>query len=125
MRCFTATTPALSCPAARAHHGQARFMYCLRNSQTPLVDKMALFWHQVFATGKLKSRQLQRGAGPNHHVPPALEWATIGSYWCVWRKTPAMIFWLDNNENHRDAVNENWGRELLELFSMGLTTPRD
>ena len=31
-----------------------------------------------------------------------------------------MIFWLDNNENHRDAPNENWGRELLELFSMGV-----
>jgi len=31
-----------------------------------------------------------------------------------------MIYWLDNNENHRDAVNENWGRELLELFSLGV-----
>ena len=30
-----------------------------------------------------------------------------------------MIFWLDNNENHKRAPNENWGRELLELFSMG------
>ena len=28
---------------------------------------------------------------------------------------------MDNNENHRDAVNENWGRELLELFSMGVS----
>jgi len=36
-------------------------------------------------------------------------------------KNPAMIYWLDNNENHRDAVNENWGRELLELFSMGVS----
>ena len=34
-------------------------------------------------------------------------------------KDPAMIFWLDNNENHKEAPNENWGRELLELFSMG------
>ena len=31
-----------------------------------------------------------------------------------------MLYWLDNNENHKDAVNENWGRELLELFSMGV-----
>ena len=30
-----------------------------------------------------------------------------------------MIYWLDNNENHKDLPNENWGRELLELFSMG------
>ena len=31
-----------------------------------------------------------------------------------------MIYWLDNNENHADSVNENWGRELLELFTMGV-----
>ena len=31
-----------------------------------------------------------------------------------------MLFWLDNNENHKDAPNENYGRELLELFSMGV-----
>ena len=35
-------------------------------------------------------------------------------------KDPAMIYWLDNCENHATAVNENWGRELLELFSMGV-----
>ena len=35
-------------------------------------------------------------------------------------KDPAMIFWLDNNENHKDEINENWGRELLELFTMGI-----
>jgi uncharacterized protein (DUF1800 family) len=31
-----------------------------------------------------------------------------------------MIYWLDNCDNHAHAVNENWGRELLELFSMGV-----
>ena len=31
-----------------------------------------------------------------------------------------MIIWLDNNDNHKDAINENYGRELLELFSMGI-----
>ena len=31
-----------------------------------------------------------------------------------------MIFWLDNNENHKNEINENYGRELLELFSMGV-----
>ena len=34
-------------------------------------------------------------------------------------KNPAMIYWLDNNYNHKDEPNENWGRELLELFTMG------
>ena len=31
-----------------------------------------------------------------------------------------MIMWLDNHDNHRAAINENYGRELLELFSMGV-----
>ena len=35
-------------------------------------------------------------------------------------KDPAMIIWLDNQDNHKDAINENYGRELLELFSMGV-----
>ena len=35
-------------------------------------------------------------------------------------RDPAMIFWLDNKDNHKDAPNENYGRELLELFSMGI-----
>ena len=35
-------------------------------------------------------------------------------------KDPAMIIWLDNQDNHKGAINENFGRELLELFSMGV-----
>ena len=34
-------------------------------------------------------------------------------------KDPAMMFYLDNCMSHKDAINENWGRELLELFSLG------
>ena len=35
-------------------------------------------------------------------------------------RDPAMIMWLDNQDNHKDAINENYGREILELFSMGV-----
>ncbi len=35
-------------------------------------------------------------------------------------RDPAMNYWLDNCENHAGAINENYGRELLELFSMGI-----
>jgi uncharacterized protein (DUF1800 family) len=35
-------------------------------------------------------------------------------------RDPAMIIWLDNQDNHRGSINENYGRELLELFSMGI-----
>ena len=48
------------------------------------------------------------------------EWA--GSTTCLVElsKDPAMIIWLDNHTNHKDSINENYGREILELFSMGV-----
>ena len=85
----------------------------------PLQEKVALFWHQVFATGlakvlheKTMLNQIdlfrQHGLGNFRDLLVNLA------------KDPAMIFWLDNNFNQKGALNENWGRELLELFSMGV-----
>ena len=100
--------------------GQAGWMYQMVNSPNPLVEKLALFWHHVFATGNskvdncdqlLEQIDMFREHGMGNYRNMLVELA----------KNPAMIFWLDNNENHRDAVNENWGRELLELFSMGVS----
>jgi uncharacterized protein (DUF1800 family) len=100
--------------------GQASWMYHMVNTERPLEEKMALFWHHVFATGNSKidncdqlMEQLEmfRKFGMGNYREMLVELS----------KNPAMIYWLDNNENHRDAVNENWGRELLELFSMGVS----
>ena len=102
--------PQLSC---------ADWIYHMINTKRPLEEKMALFWHQVFATGNSKVDDYnelttmigmfrRHGMGNYHDL--LIELA----------RSPAMIFWLDNHENHADAVNENWGRELLELFSMGV-----
>lgn len=35
-------------------------------------------------------------------------------------RDPAMLMWLDNQDNHKDSINENYGREILELFSLGV-----
>ena len=95
------------------------WMYRMLNSQRPLQEKMALFWHHVFATGVTKNQHVMasvnqikmfRNVGMGNLRDILLELA----------KDPAMIFWLDNNENHNGEPNENWGRELLELFSMGV-----
>jgi uncharacterized protein (DUF1800 family) len=100
--------------------GQVRWMYQMITTQRPLEEKMALFWHHVFATGNskvdncdqmLEQLEMFRRCGLGNYKSLLAEVA----------KNPAMIFWLDNNENHRDAVNENWGRELLELFSLGVS----
>ena len=101
--------------------GSAEWLHFMINTKRPLEEKMALFWHQIFATGVSKVDHydeitrmvaLFREKGMGNYKDLLLEVA----------KNPAMIYWLDNFENHADAVNENWGRELLELFSMGVGT---
>ena len=85
----------------------------------PLQGKVALFWHGVFATGLAKV--LHEKTMLNQI--DMLRTHGLGSFrdlLAQLARDPAMIFWLDNNFNHKDAINENWGRELLELFSMGV-----
>ena len=99
--------------------GAAEWMYYLLNSKRPLEEKMTLFWHQVFATGVSKVDHYDE---VNDQIILFRELG-LGNYkklLIAMAQDPAMLYWLDNNENHKDAVNENWGRELLELFSMGV-----
>ena len=100
--------------------GQASWVWRMVNTKAPLQEKVCLFWHQIFATGVSKVDHYDeitdmidmfREKGMGKYRDLLLEVA----------KSPAMLFWLDNNENHATAVNENWGRELLELFSMGVS----
>ena len=88
------------------------------NTPRPFEEKLALFWHGVFATGYTKLFQgravLQQIEMFRRHGLGSLRTLLVEL-----SKDPSMIFWLDNNRNHNGAVNENYGRELLELFSMG------
>ena len=98
---------------------QTYWMYRMVNTKRPLEEKIALFWHHVFATANtklcnprpiLKQIALFRRYGLGSFRTLLVELS----------KNPAMIFWLDNKDNHRSEPNENFGRELLELFSMGV-----
>ena len=111
--------PGALLPGGMPPMGNINWMFHMVNTQRPLEEKMTLFWHHVFATGNSKvdnydqlldqiSMFRRMGMGNYRDLLVALS------------KNPAMIYWLDNNENHKRAVNENWGRELLELFSMGV-----
>ncbi len=96
-----------------------RWLYRMVNTERPLEEKMALFWHHVFATSVGKS---EHGLSSKVQIDlfrrnAASDMRTI---LVDLAKDPAMIHWLDNSENHSDQPNENWGRELLELFSMGV-----
>ena len=98
---------------------QEEWTYQMINSKRPLQEKIALFWHGILVTGHAKceyprQQQLELdmfrtvGMGNFRDLLQALS------------KDPAMVFYLDNCMSHKDAINENWGRELLELFSLGV-----
>jgi hypothetical protein len=110
--------PSVLLPGGVPPMGNINYMYYLVTTQRPLEEKMALFWHHVLATGNskvdnydqmLEQIDLFRNNGMGNYRDLLLKVA----------KNPSMIFWLDNNQNHGTEVNENWGRELLELFSLG------
>ena len=95
------------------------WLYRLVSTDSPLREKIALFWHNVFATGYAKvtngkpmSDQLRMFR--SHGL------AKLDDLLLKLSRDPAMIIWLDNVDNHNGAINENYGRELLELFSMGV-----
>ena len=99
--------------------GHASWTYTALNTQAPLQEKMALFWHGIFATGVSKVDHWDEITD----LIDTFRVNGLGSFKDLLikvAKNPAMIYWLDNNENHAHRINENWGRELLELFSMGV-----
>ena len=98
---------------------QTYWLYRMINTRRPLEEKMALFWHGVFATGYTKLNHPKQIL----HQIALFRRHGLGSFHTLLlevSKDPAMIFWLDNKDSHKEAVNENYGRELLELFSMGV-----
>jgi uncharacterized protein (DUF1800 family) len=105
--------------AREIYSTQACWLYRMINTQRPLEEKMTLFWHCLFATAYNKSNHpqmllMQIDMLRKHCLA---DFATI---LLELSRDPAMIFWLDNQENTNQVHNENYGRELLELFSMGI-----
>ena len=88
-------------------------------TRRPLEEKLTLFWHGHFATGENKVRDSRMMLRQNEmlraHASGAFRDLLIGIL-----KDPAMLVYLDNGENIKKHPNENFGRELLELFTMGV-----
>jgi uncharacterized protein (DUF1800 family) len=99
--------------------GTAYWTWRMINSRRPLEEKIALFWHGILCTGSSKIE---------HPKQQLVEFdmfrrCGLGSFRDILleiSRDPAMIFYLDNCMSHKGAINENYGRELLELFSMGV-----
>ena len=104
---------------SRLEDAQAWWLYRMIHTRRPLVEKMTLFWHGHFATANskvdnprlmLKQNELFRSLGLGKF--PALLLGVA--------RDPAMILWLDNGTSSKKHPNENFGRELLELFTLGI-----
>lgn len=102
----------------RYHASGMRWFFRMINSERPLEEKVALMWHNRFATAASK---VNNSRALTVHLE-MLRDNGMGNFKTLLQKIsrdPAMIWWLDQQTNHGEAVNENYGRELLELFSMG------
>jgi uncharacterized protein (DUF1800 family) len=88
-------------------------------SANPLIEKMTLFWHGHFATSNAKVQSLPQMAAQNALFRThAL--GNFGDLLHAIARDVAMLVWLDGNANRRRQPNENFARELMELFSLGV-----
>ncbi len=95
------------------------FAWRMINSKSQLQEKLMLFWHGILCTADSKT---QSYVTSNAELEMLRE-KGMGSFRDLLveiSKDPAMLYFLDNCLSHKDAINENYGRELLELFSMGV-----
>ena len=113
---------------------QRWWLYRMVHSRRQLLEKMALFWHDHFATSVLQINYvLGTGTGDNATLDgtekplmlvqnETLRRYALGNFRAMVHaiaRDPAMILWLNNAENRVGNPNENWARELLELFTVG------
>jgi uncharacterized protein (DUF1800 family) len=86
-------------------------------TQAPLVERMTLVWHDWFATAKSGSQglSLTQNRLLRRHALGSFESLALDI-----TRDPAMLIFLNGVQNHRGDVNENYARELQELFCLGV-----
>jgi uncharacterized protein (DUF1800 family) len=126
-------------PAANITDARQRWLFRMVHSTRPLQEKMTLFWHNHFATAfskisadttaqegarLLAAKPSEDPAGVKGQLELLREHALgnfLGLLTAV-AQDPAMLFWLDGRSNVRAHPQENFARELMELFTMGVDT---
>jgi hypothetical protein len=101
--------------------GQLRAWWLTRMlySPHPLREKMTLFWHNHFATSNAKVQSARMMVGQYR----LMHRHALGDYAALLRgmsADPAMLVWLDGKGSKKGSPNENYAREVMELFSLGV-----
>src|SRR5262245_5282546 len=98
----------------------AWWAYRILHTGHPLREKLALFWHNHFATSFAKVLNAGHMLGQYDRIYQH----ALGSFRPmledISEKDPAMLIWLDTVESQKGKPNENYARELMELFSLGI-----
>jgi uncharacterized protein (DUF1800 family) len=104
------------------NNGQQATAYWLHRmlyGPNPLREKITLFWHNHFATSNAKVQN----AGHMLRQYELMQQHALGSFRSMVREMttdPAMMIWLDTRLSKKGMPNENYARELMELFTLGI-----
>ena len=102
-----------------ASQARAWWLYRMLYSPHPLREKLTLFWHNHFATSNAKVNN----AGFMLGQYELMYRHALGNFRDLLQEMsndPAMLIWLDTNQSKKGMPNENYARELMELFSLGI-----
>ena len=131
------TTRGVFSPNNVIQDARQRWLFRLVHSPAPLQEKMALFWHQHFATAYSKvssvvgttdaarmmaAKASEDPGGARGQLELFRQYA-LGNFRDLLvevAKDPAMLVWLDGRLNTKAKPQENFGRELMELFTFGV-----
>jgi uncharacterized protein (DUF1800 family) len=131
------TTNGAFAPQSNISDARQRWVFRMVHTNRPLQEKMALFWHNHFATGYTKiagatnaaegARYMAAKPGDDPaHVRGQVEMLrdnALGNFQDILvgiAKDTAMLFWLDGRTNTNRQPQENFGREIMELFTVGV-----
>ena len=93
------------------------WLHRMLKSANPFVEKLSLFWHNHFATSNAKVQSVPQMAAQNNLIRQH----ALGNFRPLLHgmaKDVAMLVWLDGNANRKRHPNENFAREVMELFSL-------
>ena len=105
-------------PADAYGHDHLWWLDRMVRTRRPLVERMTLVWHDWFATSNAGVGSQKLMLAQNR----LLRRYALGSFDRLLvsiTANPAMLIWLSGTDNRKDAPNENYGRELMELFTLG------
>jgi uncharacterized protein (DUF1800 family) len=97
----------------------AWWLYRMLHGGHPLREKLTLFWHNHFATSNAKVQNIGYMVG-QYELMYRHALGNFPELLQAMSKDPAMMVWLDTVQSKKGQPNENYARELMELFSLGI-----